>query len=184
MSYLGIHTNTLDFSVIEDGSPKTLVILDKSTYMEENPEKPIIEIVAPGFNIPVQIAFIPNSVNVINSSLLKLTGGSVYADLADGLYWITYRICPYDKVYKTKVYLKTTILEYRFENSLLTLDNSPYWKIDDPEIQQKVTEYNIAIQTAIANTEVENTTKANEYYKLANNIVNSLVSKCNSKNHC
>jgi hypothetical protein len=182
MTTYGIHTNILDFDIIEDGNPKTLVFLDKSTYIDDaGPEKPVLEVVSPGFQIPVTIAIIPNQVNVLNSGLLKLTTGTTYGDLADGLYWLTYRICPYDQVWKTKIYLKTTILEYRYQNALLTLDNSPYWKINDPQIQQSIAEYMIAIETAKANSQVENTTKATEYYKLANKIVNNLVTKCHSK---
>jgi hypothetical protein len=44
---LGLHTNILDFEVLETGNLKTIVFVDSSQYMEE-PDRPLLEVILPG----------------------------------------------------------------------------------------------------------------------------------------
>jgi hypothetical protein len=176
MSQSGIYKNRLNFSIIDDGNPQTIVVLDSSEYADDVPEKPKVDILLPGSNEATSLAYIPNEVNVYNSSTLGATceTGSL-ANLSDGLYWITLRVCPYDKAYKTKAYLRTLQLEYSFQNVLLALAVAPCSQKDDALIKIKKIEFYLNLETAKAHTEIGNGTQAMDYYRLAEKVITNLT---------
>lgn len=174
----GIYKNIINFSVIADGNPSTLVVLDSSEYMDENPEKPKIDILMPGYAEWKSFALIPNQVNVFNSNLLEANcSKDGLSPIPDGIYWITIRVCPYDKSFKTLPYLRTCLLEYSFQNLLLSLDTTSCSQKDATVIERKLIQFQIFIETAKANVEIGNTDRAMDYYRLAEKVISSLKSQ-------
>ena len=94
---LELSTHHLDFDIYEsDYNPKTMVFLDKSSYME-TPEKPKLEVILPGFVDSKVVPINPNSLNVLNTSALGISSINSFEDLPDGAYTLTYRICPHEE---------------------------------------------------------------------------------------
>lgn len=118
MPILGIHKTDLDFSVIETMDPKTIVIIDKSTYMDKKPQKPKLEILAPGYTQAKIVSYNPYKTTVVNARQLNLTCGNS-VNMPDGIYVIKMSICPNEHVYLEKTFLKTDLLEYAIDSKLL-----------------------------------------------------------------
>jgi hypothetical protein len=96
-------TDTHDF--------KTLGIADVSWY---NPditiETPTIEILPPGYVHAASPFFMVGALNIYNSNGVGITKASCeeeLVDLPDGLWKIKYSICPNDKLFIEKFFLKT-----------------------------------------------------------------------------
>jgi hypothetical protein len=101
----------LNFDIIDTHDFKTLGIVDTSWY---NPditiETPTIEIQAPGYVYSASPFFMVKALNVYNSNGLGITKASCeeeLVDLPDGLWKIKYSICPNDKLFIEKFFLKT-----------------------------------------------------------------------------
>lgn len=120
---LGLDIYEIDFNILENNNPKTLVIFDQSHYLND-PEKPIHRVKLPGYNHYVTIPYVINQINVLNSNLLGLTNTTCSKDLIelpDGVYEITQAVCPYNELYNTKLYLKTTKFDCNYKKVLLSI---------------------------------------------------------------
>jgi hypothetical protein len=162
----------LDFDILEDGSTSTIVFSDKSQYAEY-PENPILNVLIPGFGESKTVAIISSQVNIINSNLLQIAcdPANVAPDLPDGVYWLTYRISPHSLAYVTKPYLRTTILDYQFENALLTLNNTPCDEKRERAIKNNLVDFFVLKNSAKAELSQGNTAKAIQFYQLAEQIL-------------
>lgn len=162
MAMLGLDIYEIDFNVLENNNPKTLVIFDQSHYLND-PEKPIHKIKLPGYNNYIVVPYVINQINILNSNLLGITNTTCSNDLAelpDGIYEITQAVCPYGELYNTKLYLKTTKFDCNYKKVLLSI------KCDcviDQTIIQDLTYIDILIQSAKA--EVEKGFKDNGFAK-------------------
>lgn len=169
---LKILTHTLDFDIYDlDYNPKTLVFLDKSSYMED-PEKPKLEIIPPGYIEGKVVPINPNKLNVINSSALGLSAFNCFTDLQDGVYTLTYTICPYEVFYKRKLYLRTVNLEYQLWEILTVKETFT------KEEEKKIFLFDKFLKTAKSYAFDNNAVKAQLYYKEAENIINSIKTTC------
>lgn len=174
MPMIGLSVYNIDFFILDNNNPKTIVILDQSSYLD-TPEKPVYSIKLPGYSTGVVIPYTINSINIINSNILGLTSAvcnDELNNLPDGLYEITQMVCPYDELYKTQLLLKTTQLECKYKKFLLNLDCSNLNEKD-------IIHIDILIQSAKAEAEYNNKEKAIEKYQAAVLAVQQLIKKIN-----
>lgn len=179
MAMLGLDIYEIDFFILDNNNPKTLVIFDQSHYLDD-PEKPIYSITLPGYHTVVNIPYVINQINVINSNLLGLTNAFCNGDLIDlpdGVYEITQAVCPYTELFNTKLFLKTTRLECNYDKILLQIGSKPLEK----QFKDEVINIDILIRSAKAEVKYGNREKGQEKYLAALEKVNILTKKINSR---
>lgn len=118
----------LDIQVCDCSSCYNLVVQDHSYYLT-TPEKPRLEIIMPGYETPMVFNFEAEKTNIFNSYSLLLSASAGSADLIelpDGLYQLTYRICPYEELYHTICHIRNCKAWCRWEKLLVTLTTSCY----------------------------------------------------------
>lgn len=168
MPLIGTQSYNIDFYVLESNDPKTIVILDRSNYLDQ-PELPLIEVIIPGFTGFVQKEYIPNGLIVLNSDSLDLTEACEYettADLPDGVYQITMKVCPYDELYNKKCYLKTTKFYEAYQNILLNFDIADT-SYNQDKLKQDIIDLDILIQSAKAEVNRCNVDRGTQKYQTA-----------------
>jgi hypothetical protein len=102
---------------------KYLHVLDKSVYHDRLPiENPVLKVEVPnksGFVLP---RFSVGEDNVYTTRSLKYYKDTkTLFDLPDGIYIITYSICPNDETYVKKYHLRTAVLENKLDNLISEL---------------------------------------------------------------
>lgn len=166
MPILGIHRNALDFDVIDQMfDPKTLTVLDKSIYMDKHQEKPVLEILMPGSSKPILTPFNPYSYTVVNSRMLNLGDGN----MPDGVYKLTYRICPQEQLFISKYFLKTDIIELGIDQLLLRVFSSDDV---DKNLKSRIETVSLLIMSAKAHAREGNVIEASNLYKRAQKELN------------
>lgn len=181
MPLIGIDTYKILFSIVETNNPKTLVLLDQSNYLSVA-EKPLLFVTLPGYTGHIELSYAPSTIITLNSDVLQLTENTDYeelADLPDGVYQIKMAVCPYDELYNKQCYLKTTNLDCRLQNILLTYDNCEC--IDQKDLKDKMLDIFILIQSAKAEVNLCNVSKAVSKYKTAVLKIEYLEKKLNCK---
>jgi hypothetical protein len=158
----------LDFDVLDVLDTKTLTIIDKSEYLCNDPEKPVMEVLIPGNTKPILVPFRPNTINVINAHQLNLSCGD-NSNMPDGVYRLTYRICPQDSMYIDKYYLKTDILEYQLDILLLKVLSC---KDINKDLKKTFDSIFLYLTAAKAHARAENIKEATSLYKRAQKEIN------------
>lgn len=182
MPSIDIQTYKLDLIFLKNNDPKSIAILDQSTYLSD-PQLPLLQVIPPGFTGALQVPYAPNTITILNSDNLTLTDVTECGDLMDlpdGVWQITQMVCPYDELYTKKCYLKTTQFDNAFSNALLNYREDLSF-IDKNEYEKSIIEADILIQSAQAETYFCNIDKATQKYKKALSIVNNLNKKINCK---
>lgn len=182
MAMLGLSVYEIDFFILDNNNPKTIVIFDQSNYLD-TPEKPVYGIKLPGYTEMIIVPYVIDQINIVNSNSLGLTGVSCseeLSDLPDGVYEITQMVCPYDQLYKTKLYLKTTKLDCLYKK-LLTEADFKLCCTPEATLEKELIHIDILIQSAKAEAEEYNTAKAQEKYSAALAAIASLQKKLNCK---
>lgn len=182
MAMLSFSVYEIDFFILDNNNPKTLVIFDQSTYLEE-PEKPLYSIKLPGYSEAIFVPYTPDKINIVNSNSLGLTGASCIAelsDLPDGVYEITQMVCPYNELFKTQLYLKTTKLQCLYDKLLLEQDLKLSC-VPEGTLEKELIHIDILIQSAKAEAKNFNPLKAQEKYSTALLAVNQLQKRLNCK---
>jgi hypothetical protein len=172
----------LNFDIIDTHDFKTLGITDVSWY---NPditiETPTIEILPPGYTIAASPFFMVGALNVYNSNGVGITKASCeeeLVDLPDGLWKIKYSICPNDKLFIEKFFLKTDKIQCRYTQALLSLDlNLPSDSDVEKQKRRKLADIEFYITAAIAAANNQDAKKASDFYKKANKLL-SLWGEC------
>jgi len=180
---LGVHRHTLDFDIIQGRNTKTFILADESDYME-TPINPVYAILVPGFTSVVSINYIPGQVTVVNSNLLQLScdpSFTLFFDLPDGLYWITQQIDPADTLYVTKPYLRTSLLEQKYDRLLVRLELSDFSFRRDRDLKDTIIQLDILIQSAKAETRFCNDIKAIEKYRMADRLADKMLQRLKYK---
>lgn len=175
MPLLDINTYRIDFLALSSNDTKTIVLVDTSNYLSF-PEKPLLDIVPPGYTGFIQVPYVPNSVIVLNSDTLKLTEQCEYnelPDLPDGVYQITMKVCPYDQLYTKKCFIRTSLLESQFQNLLLGITD------DSIKIKKEIIDIDVLIMSAKAEANVCNIEAATEKYNIAFRKINNLLKLIN-----
>jgi len=175
MSLIGNTTLRLDIDVVEQSNCKYLSILDCSQYITK-PENASLDITIPGFSNPIRCSFDYGEVNVYNSGLLGITGAdSTLLNLPDGIYTITYRICPLDVLYITKKIIRVCELECKYLTlyAKVALDCS-----STPSEFDKLNKIKVYIESAKAHGSICNYLKAAEFIQKANSLLLEIDCKC------
>lgn len=175
MAMLGFSVYEIDFFILDNNNPKTLVILDQSNYLE-TPERPVYGIKLPGYSNTIVVPYLIDRINIVNSNTLGLTNAACHealTDLPDGVYEITQMVCPYNELFKTQLYLKTTKLQCLYDKLLLDIDCS------NLDIEKQLIHIDILIQAAKAEAKLFNPIKAQEKYTAALEAVTKLQNKLN-----
>jgi|GEM_PF-2386647 hypothetical protein len=175
---LGIHSNHLDFEILETGNLKTLVFVDSSQYMEA-PDGPLIEVFLPGFNKYLLANVVASQVNTFNSSTLGLNDSlsvDCLQDLPDGVWSIRFKICPYQYVFIDKKHMRVSQLMYKLQNlyNELSIDGCDCPTQNDVYIQKTLTRIHILIEGSRSVVNADSV-KASRYYQLANKLVDELT---------
>lgn len=155
---------TLDLNLLESCSLKKLVVSDDSFYGNTKVKNASMEITPPGFN-KINVTFVPDSVNIYNSTLLGISCD--YVNLPDGLYKFKYSIYPNTNNFIEKSFLRTEQLQCKYGNFLLSLHLD--CKCENPSKNlSKLKNIKTLIEGAIAASNDCNTTLAYELYNAAN----------------
>lgn len=177
---LGIHSNHLDFEILETGNPKTLVFVDSSEYIKA-PDRPLLEVFLPGFNKYLLTNVVASQVNTFNSSTLglnKVLNINFIQELPDGVWSFRYKICPYDLIYIDKKHMRITQLLRKlgmlYNDIEIAGCNCP--TKTDVYIQNQITRINILIEGAKSVVNLDSI-KAFRNYNLANKLVDELLEK-------
>ena len=177
---LGFHKNDLSFEIIDTGNEKTFVFVDCSQYIKM-PDSPILEASLPGFceKAIAEIRF--DQVNTLNSYSLNLNKAqreSQLLILPDGVWKLKYKICPYEYIHTKKNYLRITTLNNKLKQVYNSLDLYACDSQTSDYLKHQLIDINILIEGAKAAVNVH-PHKAEEYYKSADTLVNSILRK-----HC
>lgn len=161
----------LDFIVTPTYNVDTIAIADISTYPTDpaNVDAPTLEISIPGF-YTVNIPFIPEELNVLNSTILGITDEG-QSPLPDGVYVFKYSITPSYVNYTEKTILRYEKLQQKFDEAFMRLDLMDC--NDSIKKQQKVALDSIYyfIQGAVAAANSCATNEAVKLYKKADRML-------------
>jgi hypothetical protein len=172
----------LNVNIIDTHDFKTLGVLDTSWY---NPdikiETPTIEILPPGYTFAASPFFMVGALNVYNSNGLGITKASCEEELVqlpDGIWKVKYSICPNDKLFIEKFFLKTDIIRCRYTKAFLNLDlntcDNPY----DKERRKRLDEIEFYIYGAIAASNDKDSKLAIDLYNKASKLLDRYFEKC------
>ncbi len=167
----------LDFSILLEDSCKYLTILDHSSYIEV-PDSPVMDVCIPGGNT-IRIPYNPSDLTIINCNLLGLssvTSTSSLPSLPDGVYTLTYRICPLNILYITKKIIRTCVIECKYLNlyAKFSIDCS----FDNEDFIKKLDKIKNYIESAKAHASICNYLKAAEFIQKANNLLLEVDCHC------
>ena len=173
----------LDFDIIETHNPKTFGILDVSIYNILIPiENVEIEIYAPGYVYPAKPVFLSKSLNIFNSNntgLTKATCEEDLVDLPDGIWKVRYSICPNDKLFIHKTWLRTNHIQTKFDQAVLKIDALD---CDEKEKKNKkiikLREIEFLIESAVATVNQCNFQRGIDLYQRAVKEINLLLNSC------
>lgn len=168
----------LSFDIIDTHDFKTLGIVDTSWY---NPlitiETPTIEILPPGHTNAVSPFFMVKALNVYNSNGVGITHASCEEELQvlpDGIWKIKYSICPNDKLFIEKYFLRTDLLRCRYDQAFLTLDlkDKESLKSDKMKKLNEIETYIIGAHAAIND---QNPKDAQDFYNKADKLLSKYL---------
>ncbi len=180
MPIIGISEYIIDFRILQTNDAKSIALLDQSVYLT-TPEKPLLEVIIPGYTGGVSFPYVPNTIIVITSDTLKLTYSAdqgLTTDLPDGVYQIIMKVCPYDELFNKKCYLKTTKLKLDYQTLLLNLDIFCNCS-DEIKLKNDIIDIDILIQSAEAEADICNIEKAISKYQSAVKKLNSINKRLN-----
>lgn len=171
----------LNINIQDTHDFKTLGLIDVSWYNPDiRVEDATIEILPPGYKFAASPFFMVGALNVYNSHGVGITKASCGEDpvnLPDGIWKIKYSICPNDKLFIEKFFLKTDLLQCKFTQAFLTLD----FQAGEPDKTKKkeLDEIEFFIKGAIAAANNQDANLAISFYTKADNLLNSFgTSNC------
>lgn len=163
----------IDFSVYDNHDPRTLSILDYSTWgiIEEKPA--IIEIVPAGFSKPIVYYFQKGKNNIFNTYNLHLQsisecGLSDLDELPDGIYIITVKGSP-DKYYRKKYHLRTTKFKLELDKAYINLNLT--CDTVDSKKEKELVKIELFLKAAEANLRASNVETAQELFLKAKTLL-------------
>lgn len=174
----GFRENIIDFEIIPTGNPNTLVFVDSSTYIEE-PDRPLLEILMPGYSKFLLANVVARQINTFNSNTLgytELLNADCLLELPDGVYRLNYKVCPYTVNYKIKNIIRTTLLEQKLRFVYEKIEASNCSIKEDKTILGDIAEVHMLIEGCHSIVAV-NEKKATEFYSLAEKITKHLIKR-------
>jgi hypothetical protein len=179
---MALTTTYIDFTILDTYNNKTMGIADISYYSSAMISTGYtLQILVPGYEDPAELNYYPNGVTILNSNLLNITRVADQADLLDlpdGVYTIKMSICPFDNFWKERTFYRTSRLECKYSQALLTLDFSQCTDCFSTTKVQNLSLAKIYIEGVHANMVDCNLKKATELYQKANAILDNLLN-CN-----
>lgn len=173
-----IHRHELDFEIFPNSNPLTVIFVDTSDYMEQ-PERPLLEVILPGYTKYFLVNIVANKVNTLNSNTIGLTetlSNTNLAALPDGVWTFKYKICPYDKVYVRKCHLRTTALDCSIAKIYDKFEDVDCHTLDD-KTRKELIDIHLLVEMGRAAAVKCDTKKAGEAYKKAHAKVTTLLCK-------
>lgn len=174
----GLRENIIDFEILRTGNPKTMVFVDSSDYIGE-PDRPLLEVIFPGYNKFFLVNVVARQVNTFNSNTLGFTdllNSDCLVDLPDGVYRLKYKICPYTVNYKVKNIFRSVLLEDKLKYIYDKLEASACSIKEDKKILSDIAEIHMLLEGCHYIVE-SNQKKATEFYALASNITHNTIKK-------
>lgn len=171
---------TLNIQVVPTYNTYTISIQDISTYDTDPPvvSSPTIRIVAP--NIDVSLPFTIQSINTFNSTTLGLTAVGINAiPLPDGIYYLTYSIAPALTNYVTRTFMRTDLIQEKFDNAFMKLDMMQCDNAIKTQSKVDLSTIGFFIQGSIAAANNSAIDVANKLYIQADMMLNNFI-----KNNC
>ena len=168
---LGLKKHHLDFEILDVDNPKTLVFLDTSEYMEQ-PERPLLELTLPGHSRYFLLNVVARKVNTFNSNTIGLSevfDTHCLQELPDGVYTAKYKICPYDKIWVQKHFLRTTLFDRSLDKAFT------YINLDSEREKKEVIDIMLLKEAAKANVKEGLIKKGIEQFKEANEALASFL---------
>lgn len=169
---------TLDFLVIPTYNKFTLGVMDNSTY-DVAPTNPKLTITFAGFD-PVDVVFVPDVLNIIDSLDLGLTGvGEDLVQLPDGVYNILYTTdaVPTDSLEKN--IMRIDLIQEKFDEAFMKLDMMECDKAIKTQSKVDLNTIFFLIQGSVAAANNCALVEANKLYLQAVKLLNSFI-----KNNC
>jgi len=164
---------TLNIQVVPTYNTYTISIQDISTY-DTSPSSPTIRIVAPG--VDVSLPFNINSINTFNSTTLGLTAVGVDTiPIPDGIYYLTYSIAPALTNYVNKTFMRTDLIQEKFDNAFMKLDMIQCDKAIKTQSKVDLNTIYYFIQGSIAAANNSAIDVANKLYIQADNMLNNFI---------
>lgn len=182
MPVVGPEYYNIDFLIVDSNDPKTIVLMDTSTYLEQ-PELPVIDVIPPGYTGYIQIPYLPNSTIVLNSDDLKFTDNCEFeylADLPDGVYQIKMKVCPYNQLFKKQCFLKDTIFYRNYQTLLLSFDQGCD-SYDTDSLKSQMLDLDILVQSAKAEVAMCNVDRGVQKFQAAMSALDRINQKLNCK---
>ncbi len=177
---LGLKKNFIDFEIFPNSNSKTMIFVDASEYLDEHPERPLLEVTPPGYSKYFLVNIVARRVNILNASNIGLNVTLKTSDLtvlSDGVWTLKYKVCPYDKAYLQKYHLRTTILECNLRKVYEFLDNAECDIKGDAKLRQEIVDIMLLIATGKAYAEEGKPNKASEVYQKADKKATKLIDK-------
>jgi hypothetical protein len=177
----------LDILVVPTYNIQTIGIADASTYPTiPVVQAPTIEIDVPGFGT-VTLPFIPNDVNIFNSTSLELSDvGSPLMPLPDGIYKLRYSVTPAYENFVEKTILRVDQLQERFDGAFMKLDMMECDLAIKTQQKVELSSINFFIQGAIAAANNCATDRASKLYSQASKMLNNFMRngcQCSGNNY-
>jgi hypothetical protein len=167
---------TLNIQVVPTYNTYTISIQDISTYDTNPPvvSSPTIRIVAPG--VDASLPFTIQSINTYNSTTLGLTAvGLSTMPIPDGIYYLTYSIAPALTNYVTRTFMRTDLIQEKFDKAFMKLDMMQCDKAIKTQSSVTLNTINFFIQGSIAAANNSAIDVANKLYIQADNMLNNFI---------
>lgn len=169
---------SLNFLVVPTYDKYTMAIMDISTY-DVPAVSPLITITVPSFD-PVDVVFVPNTLNAFTSETLGLTSsGDDLVPLPDGIYTINYNIDPPATNYIEKNIMRTDRIQEVFDEAFMKLDMMECDKAIKTQSKVDLNTIYFLIQGSIASANNCAVIESNKLYLQAVKQLNSFI-----KNNC
>jgi hypothetical protein len=167
LNLLYIETHDLNSMGVADGS------IYPTGFMPVNPS---IQITAPNFP-SVLTTFQANNLNIFNSDTVGVTCNynGIYSVLPDGIYVFTYTINPAYQYFVTKSFLRTNLIQAKYDEAFLRADISECLKKIRRQDREYLTEANLYIQKSIAAANKCASDLSMELYRKADKMLNDFL---------
>lgn len=163
----------LDLQIVDTFDRKSIGLVDISQY-EIEPTNPSMEIEIPTF-FTKNVTFTPSSVNLYTAAELGISCANDY--LPDGLYTFTYSVQPNNINVVTKSFYRIENLKCMYANLVLSLNQSCHG-VSTPSYKD-VSKARILMEGAIASANNCDPDTANDLYRTAYKLIQSLQKCCN-----
>lgn len=161
---------SIEILLIDTHNTQTIGVADVSVYPNGfTIVSPTLEITPPSFPIATKV-FTPSSFNVFNSNDLGITcntEGCDLSDLPDGYWGLKYSISPAQTNFTSKNFMKTDILQRKFEEAFLALELTQCQEAVKEQDFKQLDEIWYYLQTSISAGNRCNPTLALSQYRVA-----------------